>query len=92
MLELLGAVALVSGGYGFGRVAAYISRNLHDWWRPEKWSVDPFLVFFLVPTFAGRTILGLGEPSRAGSLSEAAMASAVSARMFGATAVVLLHV
>ena len=91
MLELVGAVALVSGGYGFGRVAAFIYRNLHDWWRPEKWSVDPFLTFFLVPTFAGRMMLGLGEPSRAASLSEAVMASLVSALLFGASAVVLLH-
>ena len=91
MLELLGAVALVSGGYGFGRVATYICRNLHDWWRPEKWSVDPLLAFFLGPTFTGRLILGLGEPSRAGSLSEAAMASVVSVLLFTATAAVLLH-
>jgi hypothetical protein len=89
MLELVGAVALVSGGYGFGRVAAYICRNIHDWWRPE-WSVDPFLKVFLVPTFAGRKLLGLGEPSRAASLSEAAMASVVSLCLFGATAAVII--
>ena len=90
MLELVAAVALVSGGYGFGRVAAFIYRNVHDWWHPEKWSVDPFLAFFLGPTLAGRLILGLGEPSRAGSLSEAAMATLVSACLFVATGVVLL--
>jgi hypothetical protein len=90
MLELVGAVALVSGAYGFGRVAAYISRNLHDWWQPEKWSVDPFLKIFLVPTFAGRMLLGLGEPSRAASVSEAAIASLVSLCLFGATAAVII--
>ncbi|MEX0674155.1 MAG: hypothetical protein WD067_05230 [Gaiellaceae bacterium] len=90
MLELVGAVALVSGGYGFGRVAAFIARNLHDWWHPEKWSVDPFLKIFLVPTFAVRTMLGLGEPGRAASVSEAVAGSAVSLCLFGATAAVLL--
>jgi hypothetical protein len=91
MLELVGAVALVSGGYGFGRVAAYIWRNIHDWWQPEKWSVDPYLKVFLVPTFVGRTLLGLGEPSRAASLSEAVMASVLSLGLFGATAAVILQ-
>lgn len=90
MLELVGAVALVSGGYGFGLVAAFIARNLHDWWHPEKWRVDPLLALFLVPTFAGRTMLGLGTPGRAASLSEAVMAGAVSAGMFAATAAVLV--
>jgi hypothetical protein len=90
MLELVGAVALVSGGYGFARVASFIARNLHDWWHPEKWSVDPLLALFLVPTFAGRTMLGLGEPGRAASLSEAVVAAVVSAGLFGATAAVLV--
>jgi hypothetical protein len=92
MLELVGAVALVSGGYGFGRVAAFIARNLHDWWHPEKWNVDPFLKIFLVPTFAGRTMLGLGSPGRAASVSEAVMASLVSVCLFGATAALILQV
>ena len=90
MLELVGAVALGAAGYGFGRVAAYIWRNIHDWWRPEKWSVDPLLTLFLVPTFAGRILLGLGEPGRAASLSEAIVASAVSLGLFAATGTVLV--
>ena len=90
MLELVGALALVSGGYGFALVAAHIVRNLHDWWHPEKWRVDPLLALFLVPTFAGRMMLGLGIPGRAASLTEATAAGVVSLGLFGATAMVLV--
>jgi hypothetical protein len=90
VLDLVFAVALAVGGYGFGLVAAYICRNLGDWWQPEKWKVDPFLVLFLVPTFAGRMMLGLERPGRAASLTEAAAASLVSLGLFTATGVVLV--
>ncbi len=91
MLELLGAIALVSGGYGFGLVAAFILRNRHDWWHPEKWTVDPLLRFFLVPTFAGRMMLGLQTPGRAATLTEASAAALVSLGLFAATGVVLVN-
>jgi hypothetical protein len=90
VLDLVLAVALAVGGYGFGLVAAYISRNLHDWWHPEKWTVDPLLALFLVPTFAGRMMLGLERPGRAASVTEAAAASLVSLGLFAATGVVLV--
>jgi hypothetical protein len=89
VLELFEAVALIVCAYGFGLVATYILRNPRDWWHREKWSVDPFLVVFLMPTFAGRAMLGLGAPSRAGTLSEGVMAAAVSFGLFAATAAVL---
>lgn len=90
MLDLTLAVGLAVGGYGFGLVAAYILRNLGDWWRPEKWTVDPLLRFFLVPTFAGRMMLGLDRPGRAASLTEAAAAATVSVGLFTATGAVLV--
>jgi hypothetical protein len=90
VLDLALALALAVGGYGFGLVAAYISRNLGDWWHPEKWTVDPLLRFFLVPTFAGRMLLGLQSPGRAASVTEAAAASLVSLGLFAATGAVLV--
>ena len=90
MLELLQATTLVVGAYGFALVAKYIVRNPHDWWHPEKWTVDPFLKVFLVPTFAGRMMLGLGDPGRAATLMEATAAGIVSAGLFAATGVVLV--
>jgi hypothetical protein len=90
VLDRAVAVALAFGAYGFALVAAYILRNLHDWWRPEKWTIDPFLKVFLVPTLAGRMLLGLDEPGRTASLTEAGAAALVSAGLFAATAVVLL--
>jgi hypothetical protein len=90
VLDLLCAVALAVGAYGFGLVARFIARNLDDWWKPEKWTVDPLLRFFLVPTFAGRMILGLDTPGRAASLTEAAAAGFVSMGLFAATGAVLV--
>ena len=90
MLDLVFAVALAVGAYGFGLVARFILRNLDDWWHPEKWTVDPLLTFFLVPTFAGRMMLGLDRPGRAASLTEAAMAALVSLGLFAATGAVLV--
>jgi len=90
VLDLVIAVALAVGGYGFGLVAAYICRNLGDWWHPEKWTVDPLLRLFLVPTFAGRMMLGLERPGRAASVTEAAAAALVSLGMFTATGAVLV--
>jgi hypothetical protein len=90
VLDLVLAIALAIGGYGFGLVAAYICRNLGDWWHREKWTVDPLLSFFLVPTFAGRMILGLERPGRAASVTEAAAAAFVSLGMFAATGAVLV--
>ena len=90
MLDLVFAVALAVGAYGFGLVARFILRNLDDWWKPEKWTVDPLLSFFLVPTFAGRMMLGLDTPGRSASLTEAAVAAFVSAGLFAATAAVLV--
>ena len=90
MLDLVFALSLVVGAYGFGLVARFILRNLDDWWHPEKWMVDPLLSFFLVPTFAGRMMLGLDRPSRAASLSEAFAAAFVSLGLFAATGVVLV--
>jgi hypothetical protein len=90
VLDLVFAVALAVGAYGFGLVARFIMRNLDDWWQPEKWTVDPLLSIFLVPTFAGRMMLGLDRPSRAASLSEAAAAALVSLGLFAATGVVLV--
>jgi hypothetical protein len=88
--DLVFAVALAVGGYGFGLVAAYICRNLGDWWHPEKWMVDPLLALFLVPTLAGRMMLGLERPGRAASVSEAAAAAIVSLGLFAATGAVLV--
>ena len=90
MLDLVFALSLAVGAYGFGLVARFILRNLDDWWHPEKWTVDPLLSFFLVPTFAGRMMLGLQTPSRAASLSEAFAAAFVSVGLFAATGVVLV--
>jgi hypothetical protein len=90
VLDLVFALALAVGAYGFGLVARFIVRNLDDWWKPEKWMVDPLLSFFLVPTFAGRMMLGLDAPGRAASLSEAAAAAFVSLGLFAATGVVLV--
>jgi hypothetical protein len=90
LLHLALALFLVVGGYGFGRVAAFLIRNPGDWWHPEKWRADPLLAVFLVPTFAGRTLLGLGEPGRAGTLFEAAMAGLVSLALFAATGAALI--
>jgi hypothetical protein len=89
VFELLLAVTFVVGGYGFGRVAAYLIRNPHDWWQPEKWRADPFLVVFLVPTFVGRAVLGLQIPGRAATFLEAGMAAAVSLTLFIGTAALL---
>lgn len=89
MVELAEALALVVGAYGFGLVAMFLVRNPHDWWHPEKWRVDPFLRVFLIPTLAGRALLGLGTPTRAATLSEAGMAAVVSIALFGATGAVL---
>lgn len=89
MFELLLAIACVVGGYGFGLVAAYLIRNPHDWWQPEKWRTDPFLVVFLVPTFVGRAVLGLQTPGRAATFLEAGMAAAVSLTLFIGTAALL---
>jgi hypothetical protein len=89
VFELLLAIACVVGGYGFGLVATYLIRNPHDWWQPEKWRTDPFLVVFLVPTFTGRALLGLGVPGRAATLFEAGMAAAVSFALFAADALIL---
>jgi hypothetical protein len=90
VLDLVFAVALAIGAYGFGLVARFIARNLDDWWKPEKWTVDPLLSFFLVPTFAGRMMLGLDIPGRAASLTEAAVAAFVSVGLFAATGAVLV--
>jgi hypothetical protein len=90
VLDLVLAVALAVGGYGFGLVAAFICRNLGDWWHPEKWTVDPLLRVFLLPTFVGRMMLGLDRPGRAASLSEAAAASLMSLGLFAATGAVLV--
>ena len=90
MLDLVLAVALAVGAYGFALVARFILRNLDDWWRPEKWRVDPLLSFFLVPTFAGRMMLGLDIPGRAASLTEAMVAAFVSVGLFAATGAVLV--
>ena len=90
MLDLVLAVSLAVGAYGFGLVARFIARNLDDWWHPEKWTVDPLLSFFLVPTFAGRMMLGLDRPGRAASLTEAVAAAFVSLGLYVATAVVLV--
>jgi len=90
MLDLVLAVALAVGGYGFGLVAAHICRNLGDWWHPEKWTIDPLLSLFLVPTFAGRMMLGLERPGRAASVTEAAAAAVVSLGLFAATGAVLV--
>jgi hypothetical protein len=90
VLDLVLAVALAVGGYGFGLVATFICRNLGDWWHPEKWTVDPLLRVFLLPTFVGRMMLGLDRPGRAASLSEAAAASLMSVGLFAATGAVLV--
>ncbi len=90
MLDLVLAVSLAVGAYGFGLVARFIARNLDDWWHPEKWTVDPLLSLFLVPTFAGRMMLGLERPGRAASVTEAAAAALVSLGLYAATAVVLV--
>ena len=90
LLHLALALSLVVGGYGFGRVAAFLIRNPGDWWHPEKWRSDPLLAVFLVPTFAGRTLLGLGEPGRAATLFEATMAAVVSLGLFAGTAAALI--
>jgi hypothetical protein len=90
VLDLVFAVALAVGAYGFGLVARFILRNLDDWWKPEKWTVDPLLSVFLVPTFAGRMMLGLGRPGRAASLTEAVMAAFVSLGLLAATGAVLV--
>jgi hypothetical protein len=90
VFDLVVAVALAVGAYGFGLVARFILRNLDDWWQPEKWTVDPLLRFFLVPTFAGRMILGLERPGRAASLTEAVVAGFVSVGLFAATGAVLV--
>jgi hypothetical protein len=89
VFELLLAIACVVGGYGFGLVATFLIRNPHDWWQPEKWRTDPFLVVFLVPTFAGRAVLGLRAPGRAATFMEAGMAAAVSLALFMGTAALL---
>jgi len=90
VLDLVLALGLAVGAYGFGLVARFIVRNLDDWWKPEKWRVDPLLSFFLVPTFAGRMMLGLDTPGRAASLSEAAAAAFMSVGLFAATGAVLV--
>jgi hypothetical protein len=90
VLDLVAAIALAVGAYGFALVAAYIFRNPHDWWHPEKWRLDPFLVVFLMPTFTGRMMLGLREPGRAATLAEGAVAGLVSLGLFAATGMVLV--
>ncbi len=90
VLHLVLALFLVVGAYGFGRVATYLFRNPGDWWEPEKWRADPVLTVFLVPTFAGRTLLGLGVPGRAATLFEAAMAAGLSVALFAGTGAALV--
>lgn len=90
MFDLVLAVSLAVGAYGFGVVARFIARNLDDWWHPEKFTVDPLVSFFLVPTFAGRMMLGLDRPGRVASLTEAVAAAFVSLGLYVATAVVLV--
>jgi hypothetical protein len=89
LAQLAVAVAMTVGGYGFARVARYLLRNPSDWWHPEKAMQDLLVMIFLTPSLAGRALLGLGEPGRAGTISEAAMAVAVSFGLFSATAAVL---
>jgi hypothetical protein len=89
LVQLGVALMLTIGGYGFARVTRYLLRNQADWWHPEKVMQDVFLMLFLTPTFMGRSLLGLGEPGKAGTLSEAVMAAAVSFGLFASTAAVL---
>lgn len=88
-LQLGIAMMLTMCGYGFARVARYLLRNQADWWHPEKVVGDLLLMMFMTPTFMGRALLRLGEPGKAGTLSEAAMAAFVSFAMFASTGAVL---
>ena len=90
LLRLGVAVGLTVAAYGFARVAAHLLRNQRDWWHPEKVMEDLFLMMFLTPTLMGRTLLGLREPGRAATISEVAMAIAVSAGLFASTGAILV--
>lgn len=88
LVQLLVAVGLTFGGYGFARAARHLLRH-PEWWLPESALNDLLLMIFLTPTYAGRALLRLGKPGRAATFLEAGMAAFVSFGLFTATGAVL---